>query len=38
MFETLHKIKETKHDVEIIDLYDENHLPLGTKVVIEMEI
>jgi hypothetical protein len=38
MFETLHKIKETKHDVEIIDLYDENHLPVGTKVVIEMEI
>jgi len=38
MFETLHKIKDTKHDVEIIDLYDENHLPTGTKVVIEMEM
>lgn len=38
MFETLHKIKDTKHDVEIIDLYDENHLPKGTKVVIEMEV
>ena len=38
MFETLHKIKDTKHDVEIIDLYDENNLPLGTKVVIEMEL
>lgn len=38
MFETLHKIKDTRHNVDIIDLYDENHLPCGTKVVIEMEM
>jgi hypothetical protein len=38
MFETLHKIKDTKFQVDIIDLYDDNHQPSGTKVVIEMEL
>ncbi|MDB5228666.1 MAG: hypothetical protein JWN78_2859, partial [Bacteroidota bacterium] len=37
-FETLHKIRDTNYRVEIIDLYDSNHLPTGTKVVIEMEM
>ncbi|HND82646.1 MAG TPA: hypothetical protein PKY54_04825, partial [Chitinophagales bacterium] len=38
MFETLHKIKETDYSVEIIDLYDEQHLPAGTKVWIRIEL
>ncbi len=38
MFDTLHKIKDTSYNVEIIDLYDKEHLPAGTKVVISMEI
>ena len=38
MFETLHKIKETDYNVEIIDLYDEHHLPTGTKVIIRIEL
>ena len=38
MFETLHKIKDTDFHVETIDLYDENHLASGTKVIIKMEI
>lgn len=38
MFDTLHKIKETNYGVEIIDLYDENHFPTGTKVVVKMEL
>lgn len=38
MFETLHKIKDTNYQVNTIDLYDDHHLPVGTKVVIEMEL
>ncbi len=38
MFETLHKIKDTRHSVNIIDLYDENKISIGTKVIIEMEM
>ncbi len=38
MFETLHKIKDTNYNVEIIDLYDDNHLSIGTKVIMEMEL
>ncbi len=38
MFDTLHKIKEADYNVEIIDLYDENHLPSGTKVLVRIEI
>jgi ligand-binding sensor domain-containing protein len=38
MFETLHKIKDTDYNVEIIDLYDENHLPAGTKVIVRIEL
>ena len=38
MFETLHKIKDTHYEVEIIDLYDTSHIPSGTKVIIKMEL
>lgn len=38
MFETLHKIKETDYSVEIIDLYDKQHQPAGTKVWIRIEL
>jgi ligand-binding sensor domain-containing protein len=38
MFETLHKIKDTSYQVNTLDLYDEQHQPGGTKVIIEMEL
>lgn len=38
MFDTLHKIKDTNYKVEIIDLYDEHHQPLGTRVILRMEL
>lgn len=38
MFDTLHKIKEADYHVEIIDLYDDKHLPSGTKVLVRIEI
>ncbi|HNE51312.1 MAG TPA: histidine kinase, partial [Chitinophagales bacterium] len=38
MFDTLHKIKDTNYRVETIDLYDSTHQPLGTKVVVEIEL
>jgi hypothetical protein len=38
MFDTLHKIKDTDYNVEIIDLYDDQNMPAGTKVVIRMEL
>ncbi|MBK9791539.1 MAG: histidine kinase [Sphingobacteriales bacterium] len=38
MFDTLHKIKETDYSVEIIDLYDEHHLPTGTRVMVRIEL
>ncbi len=38
MFDTLHKIKETDYSVEIVDLYNEHHLPTGTKVIIRIEL
>ena len=38
MFDTLHKIKETDYNVDIVDLYDEQDLPAGTKVLIRMEL
>ncbi|MFN8283286.1 MAG: two-component regulator propeller domain-containing protein [Chitinophagales bacterium] len=38
MFDTLHKIKDTDYSVDIIDLYDEQNLPIGTKVIVRMEL
>lgn len=38
MFETLHKIRDSKYTVDIIDLYDEQNEAAGTKVKIEIEI
>jgi LytS/YehU family sensor histidine kinase len=38
MFDTLHKIKDTAYNVEIIDLYDSQHIATGTKVIIRMDI
>lgn len=38
MFETLHKIRDTNYQVETIDLYEENHQPIGTKVVVKMDL
>ncbi len=38
MFDTLNKIKQATYKADIIDMYDENNLPIGTKVIIEMEL